>query len=66
MSNVTECDTLESEAVAAPRSFGQSRAVSENFPNLPAAITAYESTGRTRADLARALHVSRATITRWA
>lgn len=66
MPNVTECDTLALEAIADPRMFGQSRAVSANFPNLPAAIVAYKDAGRSYADLARALDVSRATVTRWA
>lgn len=44
----------------------QSCGMSTNFPNLPAAITSYLGRGsRTQADLARALHVSRATVTRW-
>jgi len=44
----------------------QSHAMSENFPNLPAAIAAYaDKPGQSQASLARALGLSRGTITRW-
>ncbi|HET9819618.1 MAG TPA: helix-turn-helix transcriptional regulator [Rhodanobacteraceae bacterium] len=40
--------------------------MSLTFPNLPAAIAAYTSrNGQTQASLARALGVSRGTVTRW-
>lgn len=39
--------------------------MSINFPNLPPAILAYRNKGSTQADLARRLHVSRATVTLW-
>lgn len=47
------------------RSLCQSHAVSENFPNLPAAVEAYIQRGHVALDLARAVGVTEASVSRW-